>query len=245
MGTMLRRGALVLAVVSIALIGTSAATAADGDGNGNGGWLPSFTICHKPNHNGGTTMTVNIFALFGHLGHGDSFGACQAPPVDEDDGGSQGDEPEETCEQQQTCEQPPEETCEQQQTCEQPPEETCEQQETCEQPPEETCEQQETCEQPVDPTPTAQVIPSGPPPAPPAESRSLFCSTKGSAALDLPDSEGALLVGQGLATPAIFYAGVGVSCELLPGFTYAGYWVDHVGDQVPGVAVYPYYVHAG
>ncbi len=46
-------------------------------------------------------------------------------------------------------------------------------------------------------------------------------------------------------TPGIFYAGVGVSCDLLPGFTFSGLWVDHVGEVVPGVAVYPYYVPAG
>jgi hypothetical protein len=86
----------------------------------------------------------------------------------------------------------------------------------------------------------------------PSESRSLYCSTKGpvergnaegaGVALNLPDSQGALLVDEGLATPAIFYAGIGVSCDLLPGFTSAGVWVDHVGEVVPGVAVYPYYV---
>jgi hypothetical protein len=86
----------------------------------------------------------------------------------------------------------------------------------------------------------------------PSESRSLYCSTKGPVergnadgpgiALNVPDSQGALLVEMGVATPAIFYAGVGVSCDLLPGFTYSGFWVDHVGDVVPGVAVYPYYV---
>ena len=39
--------------------------------------------------------------------------------------------------------------------------------------------------------------------------------------------------------PANFYQGIGASCDLLPGFTYSGVWVDHVGDVVPGVAVYP------
>ena len=86
----------------------------------------------------------------------------------------------------------------------------------------------------------------------PSESRSLYCSTNGPAergnadgsgvALNLPDSQGALLVEKGLATPGIFYAGIGVSCDLLPRFTYAGVWVDHVGEVVSGVAVYPYYV---
>jgi len=90
---------------------------------------------------------------------------------------------------------------------------------------------------------------------PPSESRALFCSTKGpvdradpegaGVALDLPMSEGARLVEQGLANPGIFYAGVGVSCDLLPGFTYSGLWVDHVGNVAPGDAVYPYYVPAG
>ena len=58
-------------------------------------------------------------------------------------------------------------------------------------------------------------------------------------------SEGARLVEQGLANPGIFYAGVGVSCDLLPGFTYSGLWVDQVGNVAPGDAVYPYYVPAG
>lgn len=90
---------------------------------------------------------------------------------------------------------------------------------------------------------------------PPSESRALFCSTKGrvnradpegpGVALNLPMSEGARLVEQGLANPGIFYAGVGVSCDLLPGFTYSGLWVDHVGNVAPGDAVYPYYVPAG
>lgn len=86
----------------------------------------------------------------------------------------------------------------------------------------------------------------------PSESRSLYCSTNGlwergsaegsGAALNLPDSQGASLVEKGLVTPAIFYAGIGASCDLLPGFTYAGFWVDHIGEVVPGVAVYRYYV---
>ena len=90
---------------------------------------------------------------------------------------------------------------------------------------------------------------------PPSESRAVYCSTKGpvdrgdpqgaGVALNLPMSEGALLVEQGLANPGIFYAGVGVSCDLLPGFTYSGLWVDHVGNVAPGDAVYPYYVPAG
>ena len=75
----------------------------------------------------------------------------------------------------------------------------------------------------------------------PSESRSLYCITSG-AALNLTDSQGALLVAKGLATPAIFYLGVGVSCDVLPGFRYSGSWVDHVGNVVQGVAVYPLFV---
>lgn len=85
----------------------------------------------------------------------------------------------------------------------------------------------------------------------PSESRSLYCATRPvegvsaeghGVALDLPETQGAQLVEKGLATPAIFYAGIGVSCDLLPGFVYSGHWADHVGDVIPGVAVYPYYV---
>lgn len=87
----------------------------------------------------------------------------------------------------------------------------------------------------------------------PSESRSVFCSTTGpvgrgegaGVALDLPTSQGTLLVEEGLVNPGIYYAGLGVSCDLLPGYTYSGLWVDHVGNVVPGVAVYPYYVPAG
>jgi hypothetical protein len=88
----------------------------------------------------------------------------------------------------------------------------------------------------------------------PQESRSLYCSTNGPAfrangdgmgiALNLPDTQGALLVELGLARPANFYQGVGASCDLLPGFTDSGAWVDHVGEVVPGVAVYPLFVPA-
>lgn len=56
MGTKLRHGGLLLAVVAIALIGTSAATAANGNGNGNGGFLPELTICHKPDKDGGKPL---------------------------------------------------------------------------------------------------------------------------------------------------------------------------------------------
>ena len=100
--------------------------------------------------------------------------------------------------------------------------------------------------------PTSLVLPTGSASWTPGESRSLYCSTKGpvdrgngeqpGVALNLTESQGVLLVEQGLVTPAIFYAGLGVTCDVLPGFVYAGYWVDHVGDVVPGVAVYPYYV---
>lgn len=88
-----------------------------------------------------------------------------------------------------------------------------------------------------------------------AEPRTVFCSTVGLAfrangdgmgiALNLFASQGALLVELGLAAPAIFYEGVGASCDVLPGFVYSGQWVDNVGDVVPGVAVYPYYVPTG
>ena len=86
------------------------------------------------------------------------------------------------------------------------------------------------------------------------ESRTLFCSTNGPAyrangegmgiALNLPDSVGALMVQLGLVKPATFYRGIGASCEQLPGFKDSGLWVDHVGDVVPGVAVYPLFVTA-
>lgn len=98
-------------------------------------------------------------------------------------------------------------------------------------------------------------LPSATASAPPAESRALYCSTKGpvergngelpGVALNLPESQGALLVEKGLATPAIFYAGFGVSCDVLPGFVFSGVWVDNVGDVAPGVGVYPYYLPAG
>jgi len=86
------------------------------------------------------------------------------------------------------------------------------------------------------------------------ESRTLFCSTNGDVyrangdgmgiALNLPDSVGALMVQLGLVKPAIFYQGIGASCDQLPGFNDSGLWVDHVGDVVPGVAVYPLFVPA-
>jgi hypothetical protein len=88
----------------------------------------------------------------------------------------------------------------------------------------------------------------------PQESRSLYCSTKGPAyrangegmgiGLNLPDSQGALMVQLGLVEPATFYQGIGASCDQLPGFKDSGLWVDHVGDVVPGVAVYPLFVTA-
>ena len=116
-----------------------------------------------------------------------------------------------------------------------------------------TCVVQAQAEEDEDEGEPAAVSPSPPDMVEaPSESRSLYCSTKGpvergnsegaGVALNLADSQGTLLVEKGLATPAIFYAGIGVSCDLLPGFTYAGVWVDHVGAVVPGVAVYPYYV---
>jgi hypothetical protein len=81
----------------------------------------------------------------------------------------------------------------------------------------------------------------------PQESRSLYCSTNGLAyrangdgmgvALNLLDSQGALMVEMGLVTPANFYQGIGASCDLLAGFRYSDVWVDHMGDVVPGVAL--------
>ena len=52
------------------------------------------------------------------------------------------------------------------------------------------------------------------------------------------------MVELGLVTPATFYEGIGASCDSLSGFEYADVWVDHVGDVVPGVAVYPLFVTA-
>jgi hypothetical protein len=88
--------------------------------------------------------------------------------------------------------------------------------------------------------------------AAPQAARSLYCSTNGLAfrangegmgiALNLFAAQGALLVEMGLVTPAIFYEGIGASCDVLPGFTFSGSWVDNVGDLVPGVAVYPLYI---
>jgi hypothetical protein len=84
------------------------------------------------------------------------------------------------------------------------------------------------------------------------EPRSLYCVLAGKTspadwngmgpALNLFDSQGELLVQMGVATPARFYQGLGASCDVLPGYVYAGMWVDHVGSVVPGVAVYPFYV---
>ena len=52
------------------------------------------------------------------------------------------------------------------------------------------------------------------------------------------------MVQLGLVRAANFYEGIGASCDLLPGFKDSGLWVDHVGDVVPGVAVYPLFVTA-
>ena len=88
----------------------------------------------------------------------------------------------------------------------------------------------------------------------PQESRSVYCSTNGPAhrangdgmgiALNLLDTQGALMVEMGLVRPANFYQGIGASCDLLGGFKDSGVWVDHMGDVVPGVAVYPLFVVA-
>ena len=86
------------------------------------------------------------------------------------------------------------------------------------------------------------------------ESRSVYCSTNGPAyrangegmgiTLNLLDTQGTLMVELGLARPANFYQGIGASCDLLAGFKDSGVWVDHIGDVVPGVAVYPLFVTA-
>ena len=52
------------------------------------------------------------------------------------------------------------------------------------------------------------------------------------------------MVQLGLVKPATFYQGIGATCDQLPGFKDSGLWVDHVGDVVPGVAVYPLFVTA-
>ena len=52
------------------------------------------------------------------------------------------------------------------------------------------------------------------------------------------------MVQLGLVKPATFYQGIGASCEQLPGFKDSGLWVDHVGEVVSGVAVYPLFVTA-
>ncbi len=61
-------------------------------------------------------------------------------------------------------------------------------------------------------------------------------------ALNLFDAQGAHMVEMGLVRRANFYQGIGASCDSLAGFTYSGLWVDHVGNVVPGVAVYPLFV---
>ena len=86
------------------------------------------------------------------------------------------------------------------------------------------------------------------------EPRSLYCVVAGKTlpadwngmgpALNLFDSQGDLLVQMGVVTHARFYERLGASCDILPGYTYAGYWVDHMGGVVPGVAVYPFYITA-
>ena len=88
----------------------------------------------------------------------------------------------------------------------------------------------------------------------PQEPRSIYCSLNGPAfrangdgmgiALNLLDTQGALMVEMGLVKPANFYQGIGASCDQLPGFKDSGVWVDHVGDVVPGVALYPFFGRA-
>ena len=88
----------------------------------------------------------------------------------------------------------------------------------------------------------------------PQESRSIYCSTNGPAhrangdgmgiALNLLDTQGALMVEMGLVRPANFYQGIGASCDRSLGSRTPVVWVDHMGDVVPGVAVYPLFVTA-
>ena len=87
----------------------------------------------------------------------------------------------------------------------------------------------------------------------PQEPRSLYCATKPverangdgmGIALNLTEAQGQELIDMGLVTHAIFYEGLGASCDVLPGYKDSGVWVDNVGNVVPGVAVYILYVSA-
>jgi hypothetical protein len=188
----------------------------NGQSNGNGNGNTPVTICHNPSTDA-STLFVNDSAVQPHLAHGDHVGACNEQAADEE-GESQ--DQQETTDVEQTTD--------------------------------ERQEDDSALEQ--DPTPTSLVPATGSPASAPGETRTLYCSTNGpvdrgtgerpGVALNLPESQGALLVEKGLVTPAIFYAGLGVSCDVLPGYVYAGFWVDHVGDVVAGVSVYPYYVPA-
>ena len=44
-----------------------------------------LTICHKPQNNGGNTMSVSENAWPGHQGHGDHLGECEDDEDDDDD----------------------------------------------------------------------------------------------------------------------------------------------------------------
>lgn len=77
--------------------------------------------------------------------------------------------------------------------------------------------------------------------------RGLYCSLDGPVlrgdgtlgiSLDLTDEQVADYPVK--ITPARWYPGIGATCDDLGG-TFTGEWVDHVGDVVPGVAVYPLY----
>jgi hypothetical protein len=46
------------------------------DDDGSSADPDDITICHKPGTNGEKTMVISASALSGHLGHGDSVGAC-------------------------------------------------------------------------------------------------------------------------------------------------------------------------
>ncbi len=242
MGSKLRLAVPLLAVVALMTLGATASIAANGKGKGNGqgGGSTPVTICHKPGKNG-QTIVVDDNAVPAHLNHGDYLGACVVTPAEDDDGGSQspGDEA-----------QPPGDEGQNPRDQGQAPGDDT-------QNPGDDDNSQTPGDEDKgsgskdDPAPPSFVIPTGSSWTS-SESRSLYCSTQGAVdrgngehpgvSLNLTESQGALLLAQGLVTPAFFYAGYGATCETLPGYVYAGYWVDHVGNVVPGVAVYPYYL---
>ena len=101
MGSKLRLALPLLAVVALLLIGTTASIAAPGNGNGsgsdnsgnagqsgNGGGSTPVTICHNPDTDA-ATLVVDDNAVQAHLEDGEHLGACDAPPSDDEEGGSQ------------------------------------------------------------------------------------------------------------------------------------------------------------